>query len=326
MKKIKVGVIGCGDHASENLIPSLWSIPCAEVIATCDLDQEAAARTAARFPGAQPYNKFHQLLEKSGIQAVVTAASPQVHLQAATQALNRGIHVFVEKPPTVRTEELVGLVELANRSHLVTMVGHNLRHTTASLEMKAIITDPDFGRPESIEVRYYASKPRGDRWSLGSPLRSFLLSHVNHAIDLMIFQVGQPTAVEAGATMSLRGAITLAARFDFADGGIGTLFASTNRPHFSVHATVLGKDEAYVVMDSLHGIGGYGFAGDRKRRGRNWIERQLDTGYSHAGYQTELELFLKAISGEAVAHPSFADEIPVYRMIDEIERQIIDKL
>lgn len=325
LNKIKVGIIGCGEHASENLIPSLWLIPSAEVIATCDLDHEAAVRTAARFPGARPYAEFSRLIKEAGVQAIVSAASPQVHLQAATQALNRGIHVFVEKPPTVRTEELAGLAELAEGSGLVTMVGHNLRHTTASLEMKSIITDPDFGRPESMEVRYYASKPRGDRWGLGSPLRSFLLSHINHAIDLMIFQVGQPTAIEAGANISPKGAITLAARFAFGNGGIGTLFASTNRPHFSVHATVLGTEEAYVVMDSLHGISGYGFAGDKKRYGRSWIERQLDAGYQHAGYQTELELFLNAISSEAVAHPSFADEIPVYRMIDEIERQITEK-
>lgn len=324
LKKIRVGIIGCGEHASENLIPSLWSIPSVEVIATCDLDQEAAARTAARFPGARVYADFYRLLEDAEVQAVVTAASPQVHLQAATQALSRRIHVFVEKPPTVRTEDLIGLAELAEQSGLVTMVGHNLRHTTASQEMKSIITDPNFGRPESMEVRYYASKPRGDRWGLGSPLRSFLLSHVNHAIDLMIFQVGHPTAVEAGAILSPKGAITLAARFDFGNEGIGTLFASTNRPHFSVHATVLGADEAYVVMDSLHEISGYGLASDRKRTGRNWIERQLDAGYRHAGYQTELELFIKAISGEAVAHPSFEDEIIVYRMIDEIERQITE--
>ncbi len=155
-----------------------------------------------------------------------------------------------------------------------------------------------------------------------SPLRSFLLSHVNHAVDLMIFQIGRPAAVSAGANMAANGTITLAAQFGFADGGVGTLFASTNRPHFSVHATVLGTNEAYAVIDSLHEVKGYGFAGDRKRHGRNWIERHLDTGYHHAGYQTELELFLKAIAHSELAHPSFADEVPIYRVIDEIERQV----
>jgi len=125
--------------------------------------------------------------------------------------------------------------------------------------------------------------------------------------------------------MSANGAITLAARLDFEGGGIGTLFASTNRPHFSVHATILGMNDAFVVMDSLHEVSGYGFTGDGKRRGRKWIAQQLNTGYYHAGYQTELDIFLRAVSGEGRAHPSFADEIPVYRTIDEIERQIIAK-
>jgi predicted dehydrogenase len=326
-RRIKIGVIGCGEHASENLIPSLWALRKeTQVVATCDIDEEAAVEAAASFPAAKPYTDFRRLLENTGIEAVVTAATPQVHCQVATQALEQGIHVFVEKPPTVTTKELVCLAELAERRHLVTMVGHNLRHTTASLVMKAIVTDPAFGRPESIEVRYYASKPRGDRWGLRSPLRSFLLSHVNHAIDLMIFQVGRPTSVNAGARLSEAGGITLSARLDFEGGGVGTLFASTSRPHFSVHATVLGATDAYVAMNSLHNIEGYGFSGDGKRRSRDWIERQLDAGYYHAGYQTEMEIFARAINGKSVGHPSFADEVPVYKMIDEIERQITDKL
>jgi predicted dehydrogenase len=326
LESIKVGIIGCGEHALENLIPSLWLSGLATVVATCDLDRTTAARTAARFPGAKAYADFRSLIDSSGAEAIVTAAPPQVHLQVATHALAQGIHVFVEKPPTVKTGELIGLAKAADRSRLVTMVGHNLRHTTASLRMKSIVSSSDFGGPQSMEVRYYASKPRGDRWGLQSPIRSFLLSHVNHAIDLMAFQVSPPETVEAGANAHPNGAVTLAARFDFDNGGLGTLFASTNCPHFSVQATVFGADDAFVTMDSLYGLSGYGLAGDYKRSGRNWIERQLDSGYLHSGYQTELELFLKAICGKATAQPSFADEIPVYRIIDEIETQITAKM
>lgn len=323
---IKVGIIGCGEHASENLIPSLWISPYADVVATCDLDEVVAVRTAARFPGARSYSDFRRLLDDCSVQAVVTATPPEVHLQVATHALARGVHVFLEKPPTVKTDELIGLANAAERAGLVTMVGHNLRHTTASLAMKSVVADPDFGGPQSIEVRYYASKPRGDRWGLRSPLRSFLLSHANHAIDLMAFQIGRPVAVEAGATAFPNGAITLAARLDFEHNGLGTLFATTNSPHFSVHATVLGANSAFVVMDSLHELTAYGLAKDQKRQGRNWIERHLDSGYQHAGYQTELDGFLRAISGEGAAQPSFADEIPVYLIIDEMERQIAAKI
>jgi predicted dehydrogenase len=320
--QVKVGIVGCGEHAKENLIPSLWMSTCAEVVAVCDIDEANARRTAARFPRAEAYTDFRRLLNEAGVHAVVAAAPPQVHQEVAKMALALGIHVFVEKPPTVTTRALIDLAEQAKQTGLITMVGHNLRHANASIEMKSVISRPDFGRPQSMEVRYYASKPRGDRWGLGSPLRSFLLSHVNHALDLMKFQVGCPCSVDADASVAASGSITLATRLSFESGGVGTLFASTSQPHFSVHATVLGENDAFVVMDSLHRLTGFGFAGDTKRRGRNWIEQQLSSGYYHAGYQTELELFLEAISGRAAAHPSFADEIPIYRVIDEIERQI----
>ena len=237
-------------------------------------------------------------------------------------ALARGIHIFVEKPPTVNTADLTGLVAESRRTGLVTMVGHNLRHSAASLALKAMSCEEGFGTPFSMEVRYFASKPRGDRWQLGSAIRSFLLSHVNHAVDLMSYHVGCPSTVDASAEIAADGGISLAARFGFGNGGVGTLFASTCMPHFSVHATLLGASGGYAVMQSLNEVTAYGVGGDHKRHGRNWIEQELATGFRQAGYQTELDQFIEAIARKGEAHPSFEDELAVYRVIDEMERQI----
>src|ERR1700733_2216343 len=225
--QIRVGVIGCGEHASENLLPSLWALSSIKVVAVCDNDPTAVKLAAQRFPQSKPYGDFRDLITNESVDAIVAAAPPQIHREVAAEALERGIHVFVEKPPTVTTEELKILAALANKSGLATGVGHNLRHATASRQLQRRIEDPCFGRPICMDMRYFASKPLGDRWGLNSVLRSFLLSHANHALDLMVFQMGAADSVSATGTFGPAGSIALAAQIRFQSGAVGNLLITT---------------------------------------------------------------------------------------------------
>ncbi len=319
---VRVGIVGCGEHASENLVPSLWALRSAEVVAVCDSSETVAKLAAERFPRAKPYPDFRSLIENGGVEAIIAAAPPQVHCEVAYEALQRGIHVFVEKPPTVTTQELSRLASFAEHAGLVTGVGHNLRHAIASRQMQNRIADESFGRPICMDMRYFASKPLGDRWGLNSPLRSFLLSHANHALDLMVFQMGPARSVNAIASPGPRGSIAMSAQIAFESNAVGNLLVTTCAPHFSLSVTVVGDQATIAHMDGLRALSEYGLAGDEKRWGRCWIERTLDSGYEHAGYQTELELFLNAVRGQGRMEPSFADELDVYRLIDDIERQV----
>src|ERR1017187_7070220 len=142
---VRIGVIGCGDHAVENLLPSLWALSSVDVVAVCDEDKDIAQLVADKFPRAKAYADFQELVASGGVEAIIAAAPPQVHRAVAFEALNRGIHVFVEKPPTVTTADLSSLASLAQRCHLVTGVGHNLRHATASRQLQQRIKEPSFG-------------------------------------------------------------------------------------------------------------------------------------------------------------------------------------
>jgi predicted dehydrogenase len=319
---VRVGVVGCGEHASENLLPSLWMSPYADVVGVCDLDMRVAAAAAKKFPSAKAYDDFHALLDSGSVEAIIAAAPPQVHAEVAKESLMRGIHVFVEKPPTVTTEELSKLALLARQAGLVTGVGHNLRHALASRQLQRLIANKLFGLPICMDMRYFASKPLGDRWGLNSVLRSFLLSHANHALDLMVFQFGPAASVSAIATPGPQGSIAMASQIAFKSGAVGNLLLTTCAPHFSLSLTIVGERRTIAQMDRLSGLVEYGLAEDEKRWGRCWVDRTLDTGYEHAGYQHELDLFLNAVRGQGQMQPSFEDELAVYELMDEIERQV----
>lgn len=301
----------------ENLIPSLAELEDIEVVGVCDSSSAALARARRWFPEANSSHDYREIVKD--LDAIVVAATPQVHEEVASTALSMGIPVFVEKPPTVTASGIKSLAKLAAENKIVTGVGHNLRFAAASDEMRKMI-HMGFGRPVAMEMRYMASKPRGDRWNLGSPLRSFLLSHANHALDLMVCQMGPISQIAAARAWPERnGGIALVSQFVFNSGAVGNLMASSYAPHFSVAATILSEQGRIIEMRGLHSVIADGY--DSKRWARQWTPRTLDSGFENSGYKTELRAFFDAVANKQpeAFQPSFADEIAIYEVIDRIE-------
>jgi phthalate 4,5-cis-dihydrodiol dehydrogenase len=334
---LRAAVIGCGEHSRENLIPSLALQEGVNITATCDIDIGAAASAARHFPACKVETSFHRIFETDGLDAIIVAATPSVHYTAARIALENNVHVFVEKPPTATRDELVELAELADARNLVTCVGHNLRHATAAIELQSLLNAEStsaeqysevFGNPVAMEMRYYASKPKGDRWNLNSPIRSFLLSHANHAIDFMIYQMGPIAKVNAVIASENVNGIALSVQFCFQRGGaIGNLLATSYAPFFAISGTIISNLNRIAQLNSLHEVVAYGIGDDKKRWGRCWTSKTLLNGHEAAGYSNELGQFIRAALAKQPdqCHPSFRDEIAVYDAIDEIERILKDQ-
>jgi predicted dehydrogenase len=73
-------------------------------VALCDTDERRAAQTFNRYPNAPKYKDFRQMLDKElkNIDAVIVATPDHMHGMAAMWAMERGKHVYVQKP-LVRT-------------------------------------------------------------------------------------------------------------------------------------------------------------------------------------------------------------------------------
>ncbi len=323
---LNVLLVGCGDHARDKLIPSIASLPEVQITGLCDPDTNNIDLAKRWFPSASLLINGYEQIENIGqFDAIVVAAPPQVHYSVAKKALSNNVHVFVEKPPTQTIAQLEELSSIALRKKLVTCVGHNLRHSEAAINFQNIVNDSSFGRSVAMEMRYFASKPRGKRWNLDSSLRSFLLSHANHAIDFMIYQMGDiREVVAARGWPDVDGGIAISVQFLFESGAVGNLLATSYAPHFSLSATVVSDKGRIANMDSLNSVTSYGNNDLGKRWSMNWAPKTLQAGYAHAGYKTELKRFFDAIitSSPKSIHPSFSDSLAIYKAIDSIELSI----
>jgi predicted dehydrogenase len=103
MKRMKIGVIGCGNISSQYL-DRCRAFPVLEVAGCADLDVTRARAQAEKF-GVPRACGVDELLADGEIELVVNLTVPAVHAEVALRAIESGKHVYGEKPLAVTPAE-----------------------------------------------------------------------------------------------------------------------------------------------------------------------------------------------------------------------------
>ncbi len=127
---MRFGVIGGGLIAQVMHLPSLAELPEAEIHALADPGRNVLDEIGDRYDVDHRYQDGSDLLDDVGdaIDAVVICTPMHTHADVAVQALDAGIHTFVEKPISVSLEDADRMVEAAADSDAVAMVGYMKRY------------------------------------------------------------------------------------------------------------------------------------------------------------------------------------------------------
>ncbi|MBT8185160.1 MAG: Gfo/Idh/MocA family oxidoreductase [Eudoraea sp.] len=122
--RLRLAAIGAGGKGASDIHNA--SVDGREkVIALCDVDFSGSAkRSVQRFPKAKLYNDYREMLEKERLDAVTISTPDHVHGPAAAFAMDRGIHVYVQKPMTHNIREARLLTEMARNNKIVSQMGN----------------------------------------------------------------------------------------------------------------------------------------------------------------------------------------------------------
>ena len=122
--KLNVATIGAGGrgHDNHSAVAQLGE----NIVALCDVDQARAAGDFKQNPKARAFQDFRRMFdEMSGsIDAVIVATPDHTHAVAAAAAIQRGKHVYCEKPLTRTVHESRVLRDLARKHKVVTQLGN----------------------------------------------------------------------------------------------------------------------------------------------------------------------------------------------------------
>ncbi|WP_192351011.1 Gfo/Idh/MocA family protein [Algoriphagus sp. Y33] len=124
------------------------------VAALCDVDFSGSAKASVeRFPDAKRYADFREMLDKEkDIDAVTISTPDHVHGPAAKYAMERGKHVYVQKPMTHNIKEARMLTEMARSQKVVTQMGNQGGSNELLKMVQKWVDDDKIGKISKVEV------------------------------------------------------------------------------------------------------------------------------------------------------------------------------
>ena len=148
--KVGLGIIGAGNFAKGVLVPAMTGtggFDVRGVVSARGLSAEVMKeRIGAQYSDSDPGRVF----DDADVDAVVIATRHDSHARYVVQALERGKHVFVEKPLCLSRDELRAIETAAEASQGILMVGFNRRHSPLIAAMRAHFD----GRTEPLAMIY----------------------------------------------------------------------------------------------------------------------------------------------------------------------------
>ncbi len=207
---LKGAVIGFGGLGQRHFEGTKNMAELAEIIAVCDVDSskfETAVKTnldgdgqKADLSACHLYSDANEMFEKETLDFVIIATPTCSHAELAIAALNKGIHVFSEKPMARSLEECQMMIDAAKRNNKLLSIGLCLRFDPAYLQLKKLVDSGEWGKLERLEMARLSQPPL---WGYKNWFIDFSKSggaaldmHV-HDVDFMQYMLGLPTSLSS---------------------------------------------------------------------------------------------------------------------------------
>ena len=243
MRKIRVGVVGAGGLGYHH-VRILRDMPAAELIGFHDARPERAAQVSAEL-GVPSFESLEALLER--VEAATIVVPTPFHFAVARAALERGIHLLIEKPIAVTLDEADELLAIARRSGALVQTGHVERFNRAVRAALPYVESPRFIESD----RLAPFNPRGADVAV-------VLDLMIHDIDLVrTFVGGHVNALSAVGVPVLTPFVDIAnARLEFDSGAVANITASrVSRER--MRKLRIFQSSGYLSLDLAAGTGEY---------------------------------------------------------------------
>lgn len=318
-KNIRVGLIGLGDHALEQLLPALKITPGLELIAISSRTPEKLNSFAEKFQPKFITNNWEDILDTDLIDAVIVSSSPELHFTVAKACIAKNIHVFIEKPPTQNFADLKELVKLKAKSLSKTFVGYNFAYSDAYNKL----TDALKSAPLKLaKFKFITAKPDTAIDGFATVLDSGLYKMLVHPLYSLYNTFGEVKDLQVLDTTFGNNKFSQVITLNYNNGANAVLEWGNYSNRFECRFELTNSFCETGVLDNMGNyefwnLSKYSYEKNFKNKERIVFDNSpLMGGFERTGYQRELELWRDAISNNTPSPCELDRSIEIYRVID----------
>ena len=234
MDKVRIGVVGVGGIGHIH-VGYMHELRRAALTAVCD-SREAVAKSVAAAHGVRAFTNPDELIGSGLCDAVLIATPHFLHPTIALAAMKAGMHVMTEKPMAVRASDADAMIAEAKKRKLKLGVMFQRRTDPLWKTARQIVDSGALGKllRTTVIESYYRTQAYYDcgqwRGTYAGEGGGVLTNQFPHSMDSFIWLGGMPAKV-LGKTASRGHQVEVEdlalAIFEYPDGAVGTLYAST---------------------------------------------------------------------------------------------------
>lgn len=234
-KKIRFAVVGQG-HIGKRHAEMILRNPQAELAAVCDVLSPEACKVS--YPEVPFYRSYDEMLGKIQEVDVVNVCTPNgLHAEMAIKALEKGLHVVIEKPIALTKSDAEKIVFKSLETHKNVFCVMQNRYSPPSVWLKNAIDQKLLGKLFHVQINCYWNRDgryyTGKNWHGDAQLDGgTLFTQFSHFIDIMYWLFGDVKNISGQFKDFNHQKLTDfedtgIVNFEFVDEGIGTLNYST---------------------------------------------------------------------------------------------------
>lgn len=198
---IKVGIIGSG-FGLYGLLPAFNSTLKCEVVSICGKKTKRLVRYCQSIGLTNIYTNWQTMLDEEKLDALVLAVTPNAQYKIAKVAIEKGLHIFAEKPLAATYRDAKELLRLATKKKITHTIDFIFPEIEEWKKVKQLLDNKTLGKLKYIQLNWdflsYNIKNRIASWKTnvveGGGALSFYFSHSLYYLE---YYVGQITAIKS---------------------------------------------------------------------------------------------------------------------------------
>lgn len=199
----RAGIVGCGNIARIHA-QALKNAGCAAIQAFADAKEEKAKEYCSLYgtEHTRAYHSLEEMLKEEELDTVHICTPHYLHVPMAQKALEKGVHVFMEKPPAISKEEFFLLEQAKEKSGKEVGICFQNRYNDAVEKIRETLNSGKLGNVKG--ARAFVTWNRGAEYYTGSSWRGawgtegggILINQAIHTLDLLVYLLGKPESAE----------------------------------------------------------------------------------------------------------------------------------
>jgi predicted dehydrogenase len=317
--KVKVALLGAGIAAGWHL-QNLARIESVEIAGICDQVQQRAEATARAW-NVQPYVDLEEMLDREKPDALYICIPPYAHSGQEFLAIERGIHLLVEKPVHLDLAQGERIARAIEQQRIISSSGYHWRYYNTVEAARATLQERSIGL---VMGQWLGGIWDAPWWVTRAKSGGQIVEQVSHFFDTLRYLVGEVKRVSGG--LGAKGLVTDLEGYDlhdaatvnlqFANGVVGNVSNTCIAPRaFRLQMTFVGRKFVLdLSIDQLRMVDG-----DRETVIRN------HAGAERASHVARLDqTFIESVckGDPSPIRSTYADALRTLELAQAVQRSI----